>query len=272
MSNVIDIDALFEKFIRDYMKKNAGKYTEEEWESKIPELYSEFGATAMPELDGKTPETYFEGVSGQDLVETFLSCLENGISVSDFLCEAIVSSSDTEKPLLKVLVDSVDEETVMYVLNMLSDKGTKAVLPQCIEYILDGGVSVNVKDVCAEIISNYPDDVKDKLIRLYNDGGEEEKEYFVDILSRCKQDDGVFAVLMDAFATHTDKMSYYASLLARYGDDRALPLLYEAIETNVDYAEFTELKFAIEKLGGEYNKKRDFSNDKYYKKIMNKKS
>ena len=60
----------------------------------------------------------------------------------------------------------------------------------------------------------------------------------------------------------------YSSYLARYGDESALPLLYEAIERpGLDFAEFRELKFAIETLGGEYEKKRDFSADKTYKKI-----
>ena len=31
---------------------------------------------------------------------------------------------------------------------------------------------------------------------------------------------------------------------------------------------FQELKFAIEALGGEYNKERDFSSDENYQKIM----
>ena len=55
----------------------------------------------------------------------------------------------------------------------------------------------------------------------------------------------------------------HASYLAAYGDERALPILLERIEdTNIGFVEFQELKYAIEALGGEYKKQRDFTADK----------
>ena len=39
---VIDVDRLFEKYLRGVMQKNVGKYTEEEWEEKLPALYEKF--------------------------------------------------------------------------------------------------------------------------------------------------------------------------------------------------------------------------------------
>ena len=60
----------------------------------------------------------------------------------------------------------------------------------------------------------------------------------------------------------------HASYLAAYGDARALPVLMEVIDRDdIDYVEFQELKFAVEALGGEYTKERDFSDDPYYKEI-----
>lgn len=54
-----------------------------------------------------------------------------------------------------------------------------------------------------------------------------------------------------------------------YGDERALPVFMGTIEReDIDYVLFQELKFAIEALGGEYNKERDFSSDENYQKIM----
>lgn len=270
MNKMIDIDSYFEKYLREYIKKNTGKYTEEEWESKIPELYEEFSNTPLEVLDNKTPNTYFLGVDGVTLVNLLVSYLQSNISVPDYLCEAIISSTDSEKSLISLL-NTDNDEVLMYALNLLSDMDSVLCLNHLVEFILDGGTSVGVKDVSAEMLARHPEKVKDKLVSLYNDSGEEEKEYFTDILSRCQKDDRVFEILVDAFASHTDNYAYYSSLLARYGDERALPLLYEAIETNVDYAEFSEIKFAIETLGGEYLQQRDFSKDKIYKKIVNNK-
>lgn len=55
-------------------------------------------------------------------------------------------------------------------------------------------------------------------------------------------------------------------------DEKALAALYELIEREeINYQDFQELKLAIESLGGEYEKERDFSNDKVYRKIMEQK-
>lgn len=271
MKKIIDTDALFEKFVRNYMKENAGKFTEEEWEDKIPSLYEEFAAEPLAELGGKTPVGYFADMSGEELVSALKDCVEGHTAVSDYMCEAIIASPETEKPLLKLL-DGDGEELIMYALNLLSDKNSTAVLPRLTEFILDGSVCGHVKELCAEMLISRPEEAKENVLRLYNDGGEIEKEYFADMLSRCKPDERIYEILSDAFVTHPDGIPFYASLLARYGDERALPLLYEAINGKVNYNEFQELKFAIEKLGGEYEEKRDFSSDALYKKIMNKKA
>ena len=56
---MIDVDGLFETFFRKYLAKNAGKFTEEELENKVGEVYSEFGKTKLKELGNKTPDEYF---------------------------------------------------------------------------------------------------------------------------------------------------------------------------------------------------------------------
>ena len=46
-----------------------------------------------------------------------------------------------------------------------------------------------------------------------------------------------------------------------------LKLITEEENPKISYPDFEELRFAIETLGGEYTKQRDFSSDKYYKKL-----
>ena len=79
----------------------------------------------------------------------------------------------------------------------------------------------------------------------------------------------MFDILIEQFAKNQDKIPIYAGYLAKYGDERALAFLMAQIEReDISYADFEELRFAIEALGGEYNKVRDFKKDKTYKKIM----
>ena len=46
----IDIDKLFEEYFKKFIAENMGKYTEDELESKVAEIYGEFGSTKLDEL------------------------------------------------------------------------------------------------------------------------------------------------------------------------------------------------------------------------------
>ena len=60
MIKIIDIDKLFDDYISDYVYKNIGKVKPEEIENKIPMLYEKFGCEKLKELDGKTPNEYYQ--------------------------------------------------------------------------------------------------------------------------------------------------------------------------------------------------------------------
>ena len=92
----------------------------------------------------------------------------------------------------------------------------------------------------------------------------------LEIMSRITvRDEGVFDVLIKEFRSDPDNVPMHASYLAAYGDGRALKYLLDKIdEDGITFVEYQELKFAIEALGGEYTKERDFSDDPYFKLIM----
>lgn len=262
----IDIDALFENYMRERVSKNEEKLTLEEWENKIPELYEDFSKVPFAELGGKTPAEVYAGRSGANLAAELCETLEEGAEPSEFLCRALAEAEDAEEPLI-ALLDEEEEEKVMYALNLLGERGSAKAVPKYIGLVLFGADG-HVKELAAELLSERSEDAKEGVLSAYADADEDAKALFCDVLSRCRADGRVFAVLKDAFLSHPDKAAMYSSYLARYGDESALPLLYEAIERpGLDFAEFRELKFAIETLGGEYEKKRDFSADKTYKKI-----
>ena len=95
MIKIIDIDNLFEGYISDFVYKNIGKLKPEEIEDQMPTLYEKFGKETLSELDGKTPETYYRDFTASELVSALKEHIESGVSVSDFLCEAL-TELDTE--------------------------------------------------------------------------------------------------------------------------------------------------------------------------------
>jgi len=235
----------------------------------MPVLYSEFGNSPVKELDGLTPSSYYKQFSGEELVSALNEHVKKDIPTSDFLLEVIISASDTEMPLMSIINDENEkEEAIVYALNLLNDKNSVKPLKRCLEFISwDYGESIT--ELSVEILKNHADDIKEDILSAYVDATEKKKELLVEVLSCCKKDDRVFEILINTFLAHGRNIGIYASFLAKYGDEKALPFLYAAIDNDkIGYADFEELRFTIETLGGEYNKQRDFSFDKNYKKIV----
>lgn len=267
MIKIIDIDSLFDSYISDYVYQNVGKIKPEEIENQMPVLYEEFGDKSLPELDGKTPNSFYKEYSATELLECLKNHVEQGVSVSDFLCEAIIANVNGEDALIESLSKDNDEEYTLYLLNILSEMGSKKYYNRLLEFIL-WDYSEPIRELATELLGAGVNQVKEQIIAQFNEVDDDKKACLTDVLSNAEKDDRIFNILTLEFVKHQENVPLYASYLAKYGDERALPFLMQAIENpKIKYSDFEELRFAIEALGGEYDKLRDFSNDKSYKII-----
>lgn len=268
---IMDIDKIFDLFLADYIKNNRGKFTEKEWEDKIPALYDEFGKTPQTALGNVAPEHYYDGYSGKELAETLKTHIDEEVAVSDFLCEAIIKAK-CDKELLPFISADQDEELVSYCVNLLNDMNSTIAFDKYFDMMLDDGVCDEMRDLLVECLQNNPEAAKERAIKEYNKAGKGSdgnvKIYLLEVLSCCKKDDRILKILLDELDAHRNGLQLYLSYVTKYGDDAALPKLLELIKNpDINYLDFKELKLAIEAFGGEYNEKRDFSNDRYYKKL-----
>ena len=255
-----DFDGMFDEKLGEYIKKNAGKYTESEWEDIIPALYKKFGDTTIKSI-GKTPNGFYAEMTDDELVKCLKAHLKQDVPVSEFLCSAIEGRSLADK--LMPLLDGTDGERE-YAMNLMgSDERAICKYMQ----ILVSTDDSDLKDRCADYIKEKADLVIDEALENYKKGVE--KEYMLEIISRSVvKNEEIFEVLLKEFRSDPDNIPMHASYLAAYGDERALEYLLDKIdEEGISFIEYQELKFAIEALGGEYTKKRDFSNDPYYELI-----
>ena len=254
----IDFDEIFNRRMADMLEKHAQEHTEEEWEDIIAQAYAKFGDTVVRKI-GKTPREYFRAMSDAGLVETLKEYLLEEMPVSDFLCEEIEKRGVF--PELLSLLGETDEELVHYAINLIgTDKGARK---RYAEMLSSDDYDEHVKDAVADVLKQVADSVLEEMLLL---AGTENKAYALEILSRLKgKDERAFRCLLDAFLSADKKdMPLYAGYLASYGDEKALPYLLEEIEKDVGFVAFQELKYAIEALGGEYTKQRDFSADPEY--------
>lgn len=260
---LIDFDEKFNRKIAEMIEKHAGEHSEDEWEDVIAQAYRKFGDTYLAAI-GKTPRKYFAEMGDEQLVETLKEYLLQGISVPDLLCEEIEGRGVF--PALLSLLHDTDEELVHYALNLIGPD--RRALDRYCEMLSEEEYDEHIKDMLADLLKERADDVLERVLPL---AGTDNAPYALEILSKTtKRDARAFNALSEAFAESDDEdKPLYAGYLASFGDDRALPALLAEIErTDIGFVLFQELKFAIEALGGEYEKERDFSSDPAYKKIM----
>ena len=247
MKKLIDFDELFDRKLAQYMEEHAGEYTEKQWEDLIPRLYRNFGDTLIKSV-GATPKGYYAEMTDD--------------SVSDFLCRELESRGCPDA--LLALMREAEGELLTLTINLAGS--SRKALSVYLDILLKTD-DEELKDTVTEYLKGNADAVKERVLALYREGVE--REYMLEILSRCKQkDDEVFEILLNEFRTAPDDIPMHASYLASYGDERALPVLLDHIDRDdINYLEYQELKYAIEALGGEYNKVRDFSADPYFQEI-----
>lgn len=255
-----DFDGMFDEKLSEYVRKNADKYKESEWEDIIPKMYARFGDTQIKSL-GKSPNEFYAEMDDKTLVSTLRAHLKQGVAVSEFLCAAIEKRKADE--LLIPLLSGTDDE-IAYAMNLLG--ASRAALPEYMR-LLTTSDSEDVKNTCVDNLKEFADDVKSVALDNYNKGVE--REYMLEILSRCViRTDEIYEILIKEFRLADDNLPMRASYLAAYGDERALPVLLDKIdEEGITFIEYQELKYAIESLGGSYEKERDFSNDEYYQAV-----
>ncbi len=255
----IDFDEIFNRRMAEMLEKHAEEHTEEEWEDIIAREYRKFGDTVVRKI-GKTPRRYFEEMSDGGLVETLKEYLLQDLPVSDFLCEQIERRGVF--PELLSLLEETDEELVQYAINLIgADRGARK---RYAEMLASPAYDEHIKDAVADVLKQCADDVLEEMLALADT---ENAAYALEVLSKLKnKDERAYARLLRAFTEgEKEEIPLYAGYLASYGDERALSALLAAIEReDVGYIAFQELKYAIEALGGEYEKQRDFSADPEY--------
>ena len=201
------IDVVFDNFLVKYISENKGKFTEKEWEEKIPVLYLEFGSTPIDELGGIAPEKYYEGLSGSELALLLEEHVEQGVPVSDFLCEALIAS-DCEKYVVDFIDNEHNEELIFYSVNILSDKGSTIAFDRYFKMLLSDETSEDLKELLAEKLATVPEESKETALELYSKAGSS-AIYFLEIFSLCKHDDRILEILINELKSHLNDIPLY---------------------------------------------------------------
>lgn len=130
-----------------------------------------------------------------------------------------------------------------------------------VDTIADDNASYGDKLAAYEYLLEEGEDVVDYMLSLIPNLQGESGQMIVEILANYKGRKDIFLWLVSYFYRGED-IPLFARLLGSYGDESAIDLLTSyARDYDVDYNEFIEIRNAVEELGGEFNVKKDFSDD-----------
>ncbi|MBR4235446.1 MAG: hypothetical protein IKR85_05220 [Clostridia bacterium] len=273
MFELYDFDANFTAYSEKWIEMNKGKFkTFEQMEEAMPEVYLRWLNSPAAFLGGETPGAFFQKYdSAPELVKWVRLYDDGGISVPDQLLDRITDlGADSVKPLLYTAKNEAYSSSLrMLAVNLLKELDAgDAARDTCLELIDRRMKDDELADVAAELLQMNAASCKEEILERLDSVSPEARETYLDILANYPGDSRVFEALMQAFETDPGNCALYASLLGKYGDERALPVLTDALDRpDINYLDYMELKNAIEMLGGECTHDREFAGDPYYETL-----
>ena len=271
--NCIDFDKKFEQYMTQWVKKNSAKYKNnmDVIESMMPEVYMEFLEKPATWLGGKAPAAYFGQYDDtQMLVKWMCEYIRTGVPVPDLLLERISELGDAaEDGLLAVLRDaSCNDEMQMTAISLLREMESTKPMQMYVEFISRLDEADEKGDMCAESLTSMGGEAVEAILSALDGASDAARDIFADILSNYPGEEKAFELLMERFVHKQEKRALFASYLAKFGDDRALPALYEAAADNeINYLDYVEVVNAIDALGGDRPPEREFAGDPYYESL-----
>lgn len=269
----INFDREFEKYMSEWVKENSEKYKDnmDVIENMMPDVYMEFLQKPANFLDGTAPQDYFEQVDNAGMLVSWLcQYIKEGVPVPDLLLERITELGEAAKQSLLALLGREDlpEEVQMTAISLLREMESKEPMGKYIDWIASLEEPSDKGDLCAEALLSMGAEVVEPVLTALARAGQAGRDIFADILSNYPGDDRIYELLAERFATRDERRALFASYLAKFGDERAIPMLTKAAQSpDVNYLDYVEIVNAIEALGGERPPEREFAGDPYYESL-----
>lgn len=274
---IIDFDSKFREYLENWMITNADKYTNpEEMELEALDIYAEWLNTPADWIEGSAPNKYFSKYKDAHmLIDTLVEYLNTNVGVPDLLLDAIAEFGDEIKqPLIKLfkleykIDEKNNEEAIMLAINLLAELDDTFLYDDYIKMLLDKSTKEEVANIIIERLEFADKAAADKIITGLKDIEDEEVETrCMDILVNFPGDDRIYNKLVNMFNQYANT-GLLAAYLGKYGDDRAISILEEALDwEGINYLDYIEVRHAIEELGKEVDHIRTFDGDSYFESL-----
>lgn len=264
----IDFDKLFENYADRYYNEHESDYeSPDDFAKDLDDVYHEWATSPQDVLGGLSPSEFFNRIPNEDLIAILKGSCAEDKNPSSLLFDRIATEPVLLPELVELARTATDEKLLMVVLSLIAELGGAAD-SFYIDMTERTDIDACVKELCIEALCDRADDVKDELlVRAERADDVGMIELYLEVLTYCEAGDDRILALLKKLLAADPNVAYVAALIGRYGDSRAAAELYPLLDT-CDYAEFLEIRNAIEQLGGTVDEKyRDFSDDPLYKAI-----
>ncbi|MCL2751996.1 MAG: hypothetical protein FWE62_04475 [Firmicutes bacterium] len=266
---MIDFDKKLESFTRDWIRENAGKFKPGELEEKAAQVCELWASARDPDLSA-TPLDYVRGLSTEALAGFMRQNFEENGSIPFVLTDEMQKRPDAEGCLRKFIERGGDDELTATCINILSIRPSIELLKLYLSWLPDKRIPDSLLENVFDVLAQNADRVKDDLIKTAHTLNNKTRyDYICDALTNIsRQDDAVFELFLKGLKRGGSVM-FYCACLRKYGDERAVEYL-KSLAAVCDYADFLEIRSALQSLGSDVDVPRDFSNDESFLKLLKK--
>lgn len=267
-----DFDAKFFEYAQTWMALHPGM-TEKQVEESYNEIMLNFLNAPAQWLNGETPGSYFNRYDQpKDLMKLIEEYDKRDIGLPEPLYARIVSLGEVcAEQLTRIASDESKPESLRAsAIAMLRDIGTDAPRSLFVDLACRCEESNELSEMASDILSASDASVVDELLNRYDDAPEYAQALILDICCNFPGNPKLFDHCLDKLRNRPEMRAYYASLLGKLGDPRAIePLQSFLTLSDLTYLDYIELRNAIESLGGEVSEDRTFYGDPDYEAMRN---
>lgn len=269
---IYDFDAKFFEYAQTWMALHPNM-TEKQVEESYNEIMLGWLNAPATWLDGQTPGTYFERYdTSKDLMKLVEEYDKRDIGLPEPLYNRIVSLGDVcAEALTRIVGDEERSETLRATsIALLRDIGSQAPMDLYIDFVSKCDEPNELSEMASDILSKADASVVDELLCRYENATEYGQMLILDICCNFPQNPKIFDLCMEKLKNCPEDRAFYASLLGKLGDARAIETLKQMMTlTDLTYFDYIELRSAVEELGGEVTDDRTFYGDPDYEAMRN---
>ena len=266
----IDFDKAFSLFAMRWFKEHSKEYKNyDAMEAAMPEVYDRFLDTPADFLAGAKPGEYFrQWDDAKALIDWMEDYFKQKVPVPDMLLNRITELGEpAEKRLCALLQkERTPQEARMTAVSLLDEMSSTLPMQLYISWQLNRAYEDELCDAACESLAHMGEEAIDPMLAFLDDANDAGKEALCSVLSYYPDTSGkVLPELLRLIRKPDANIAVLAGYLGRLGEEGALETLIDlALDDDLSYLNYIELRSAIEQLGGDAPERQFDESDPEY--------